>query len=139
MGDECVFCKIARGEIPSVSIYEDGEVIAFLDINPASRGHTLVTLKKHYESLNEVPEEELSTLASAVRKLSKAVAETAHAPAFNVLLNNGKEAGQIVGHVHFHIIPRKGNDSLNFGWKPGKTGISELNELAALIKRNLSP
>jgi len=136
---ECVFCRIAHGEIPSVSIYEDDKIIAFMDINPAAKGHTLVTLKNHYERLSEVPWEELSLLIAAVQKLSKVVSEAAQAPGFNVLLNNGKEAGQVIPHVHFHIIPRKGNDCLDFSWKPGKAGKKELEEFSEIVRAALRP
>ena len=110
---DCVFCKIVKGEIPSKKVYEDGNVIAFLDINPLSEGHTLVIPKKHAENIFDVSEEELSKVMQVVKKISKKRLEEG-AKGVNILQNNGKEAGQLVNHIHFHVVPRNGNDKLRF-------------------------
>ena len=110
MGENCIFCKIISNEIPSQKIFEDGNTFAFLDINPASKGHVLVIPKKHYETLVDVPEEELKQLIVSVKKIAQAILKATKASGFNVLQNNGKVAGQLVNHIHFHVIPRFEND-----------------------------
>jgi len=107
---DCIFCKIVRGEIPCAKVYEDNEVLAFLDINPVNPGHTLVITKEHFTNITDTPEEKLNTIMSAVKKLSGKIMTAVGASAFNLGVNNGEVAGQIVPHVHFHIMPRKEND-----------------------------
>jgi len=113
---ECVFCKIASGQIPSVKIYEDQAVFAFLDICPVSDGHILIIPKEHYEKLHECPVEVLSQLCAAVSIVANAVADAMEADGYNVLCNNGRAAGQIIEHLHFHIIPRKSGDGVFDRW-----------------------
>ncbi len=114
----CVFCKIINNEIPSQKIYEDGFVVAFLDINPVNPGHTLIVPKKHVEDLLKASNEELSHLIIATKKVAKAILKALDYKAFNLELNNGAIAGQVVNHLHLHIIPRKEDDGLTH-W-PGK-------------------
>jgi len=135
--DECVFCKIAKGEIPSTKLFEDEKVLSFLDIAPAAKGHALVITKQHYKSLLDVPLEELKEMIFAVQKIGAAVVKATEAEGFNVLQSNGKEAGQIIPHVHFHIIPRKKGDNLDLSWEQGQLDKSELEALAELVKKNL--
>ncbi len=101
-----LFERIAAGEIPSHRVYEDEHVFAFLDINPLSRGHTLVIPKKRYLKLHEVPQDVAAALGRAVARIAGAVLGATGATAYNVLQNNGAPAGQAVPHVHFHIIPK---------------------------------
>ncbi len=135
--DDCIFCKIVNGEIPAVKLYEDENVLSFLDIAPASKGHALVITKKHYSTLLDVPHEELGDLVKAVQKIGAAVMIAINAEGFNVLQSNHKAAGQVIPHVHFHIIPRKEGDNLSFSWEQGKAGQMELQEYQKLIKSNL--
>ncbi|MDK2891762.1 HIT family protein [Methanohalophilus sp.] len=107
---DCLFCKIASGDIPSYKIYEDDFVIAFLDINPVSRGHTVVIPKIHIGSFTEMKPDDAARLFASVNRVTKKLLKALDAPAANVGLNNGKIAGQIVPHVHVHIIPRYEND-----------------------------
>ena len=137
MGENCIFCKIIKGEIPSQKIFENENTFAFLDINPASFGHALVIPKKHYETLIDVPDEELKQLIISVKKVSTAIMYATNIKGFNILQNNGKIAGQIVNHVHFHIIPREENDSINFSLGSNQVETSELEKTAKLIKEKL--
>ena len=106
----CLFCKIANKEIDSKIIYEDEFSIAFLDINPSQKGHLLVIPKKHYQNLGEVPEEELAKLFETVKKMTKLLERRLNVSSFNIGWNHGKDAGQVINHLHIHIIPRYPND-----------------------------
>lgn len=110
--DECIFCKIIKGEIPCTKIFEDDKILAFLDIAPTNKGHTLIIPKEHYENLLDIPDDLLAAVAKTAKKLGKAVQQGVNADGFNIGQNNGKAAGQIVMHFHLHIIPRFDNDGL---------------------------
>lgn len=110
--NDCVFCKIAKGEIPADKIYEDDKFFAFLDINPNNPGHTLIIPKAHYKNLYELPDEVLSEIAPLIKKLAIAVKKSVNADGINIIMNNDRAAGQIVSHAHFHIIPRFADDGL---------------------------
>ena len=138
MGDECIFCKIAKGEIPATKLYEDGNVVSFLDISPAAKGHALVISKKHYHTLLDVPHGELKELVEAVQKVAAAIMSTLPGvEGFNVLQSNQEAAGQVIPHLHFHIIPRSSNDRLNFAWEQGKAEKEELEKYAEVVKGKL--
>ena len=137
MADDCIFCKIVEGKIPSAKLYEDSIVLAFLDIMPANRGHSLVIPKKHYETLLDIPEAELKKLIAELYKLTKAVVKATNAEGFNVFMNNKKVAGQVVPHAHFHIVPRFSNDGLEFKWPSKKYANGEIEALKEEIKRNI--
>lgn len=117
MKDTCVFCKIARGEIPAKVVYENSKIIAFLDINPRNEGHTLVIPKAHYQSLLDMPEEILSELLIVAKELCEKMKNKLQAKGFNLVINIGKVAGQEVPHFHLHIIPRYPDDGevIKFG------------------------
>ncbi len=102
----CIFCKIIEGELPSYKVYEDEHTYAFLDINPVSDGHVLIVPKIHEQYVEKLPEKVHEALFSSVRKLVKPTQDAMEAPASNIIINNGPNAGQIVYHVHVHIIPR---------------------------------
>ncbi len=115
-----LFEKIAAGEIPSCQVYEDELVYAFLDISPLSEGHTLVIPKKRYETIADLPEEVAAALGRVLPRLARAVTAATGTSAYNVLVNIGAEAGQVVPHVHFHIIPKHADGSgLGMGWDAG--------------------
>ncbi len=103
---DCIFCKIVRGEIQTLKVYEDSLNLAFLDINPSSLGHTIIIPKKHYQKLEEMPEEEAKELFSVIFRLTKIIPKSVGTTDCNIGINNGKFAGQEVSHLHFHIIPR---------------------------------
>ncbi len=136
--DECIFCKIVRGEIPSTNLFESGNVLSFLDVMPASKGHALVIPKKHYSTLLDMPHEELKEAMEAVQKVAAAVMSSVEAAeGFNVIQSNREVAGQVIPHVHFHIIPRSRGDNLNFAWEHGKAEQKELEKYAELVKGKL--
>jgi len=134
--ENCIFCKIAKNELPSYKIYEDGQFLSFLDVNPVKPGHALVISKKHYKNFSDTPNEVLGKMMDVINKVSKAVMKATNAPAFNLMLNNGAVAGQIIYHVHFHIIPRHEDDNLIL-WPGKKYNDGEAENLLKKIKENL--
>lgn len=121
MATTCIFCSIVAGSSPCHLIYEDELTYAFLDINPIAHWHTLVIPKRHYERLEDVDEESAAALGRALARVGKAMNELTQGPDYNVLLANGKNAGQEVWHVHYHLIPRTGrSDGLGYRWKAGR-------------------
>lgn len=110
--NECIFCKIVKGEIPADKVYEDENFLAFLDIKPNNPGHALIIPKAHYENLYKIPDEVLSAIAPLIKKISIAVKKGTNADGINIGMNNDPAAGQIVPHAHFHIIPRFADDGL---------------------------
>lgn len=129
-----VFAKILRGEIPSIKVYEDEHAFAFMDINPAARGHTLVIPKAEAENLLDLPAAVAGPFLLATQKVAAAVKAALNAPGIMIAQLNGAAAGQTVPHVHFHIIPRWGGDHAMHG-KPADT--KELEETAKLIRAQL--
>lgn len=131
MKNDCVFCAIAAGEIPSFKVYEDELVLAYLDINPFSEGHTLVIPKAHTTGLLDTPEETLAVLLARVKKVAAHLKTALGCDGFHILQNNGAAAGQTVGHIHFHIVPRRNGDPIEFANRPGD--MEHLKALAARI------
>ncbi len=119
MKNDCIFCAIAAGEIPSFKVYEDDLVLAYLDINPFSKGHTLVIPKNHSQGLLETDDATLGAIIARVKKVAAHLKSTLNCDGFNILQNNGAAAGQTVYHLHFHIIPRWEGDPLVFENKKG--------------------
>lgn len=117
--ENCIFCKIAAGEIPSATIYEDEDFRVILDIEPASKGHALILPKEHYANLYELPEELASKVFVVAKKVVTAMTEVLGCDGYNVLQNNGEVAGQTVFHFHMHLVPRYKDDKVNIKWKPG--------------------
>ena len=109
--ENCIFCKIAKGEIPSVKIWEDSKFIAIADIKPVGEGHTLVITKEHFSTLMDLNKDISEKYIDAIKKIGKILMEKYKADGFNAVLNNGEAAGQLVHHVHFHILPRKKGDN----------------------------
>jgi histidine triad (HIT) family protein len=133
---DCLFCQIITGELPSTKVYEDDKILAILDIHPVNSGHTLVMPKKHFVNLLDADEETLSAMVLATQKISKAILSGLGYDAFNLELNNGRLAGQIVPHLHWHIVPRTADDGLqHWPGKSYKAGEAEL--IAGKIKKNL--
>lgn len=129
----CIFCRVVAGDIPCYKLYEDDAVLAFLDIGPLSRGHCLVIPKAHYETLDRMPDDLSGRCARLLPRLGAAVVRATGAPGWNVLQNNGAVAGQEVGHVHFHLIPRQNGDGLGYRWPAGKLDSADAGELVAQI------
>lgn len=134
--ENCIFCKIVKGEIPSDKIYENEYVFAFLDINPVNPGHTLVIPKEHFNSLEETPDDIACEMIKAAKKIGSAINQTIEADGFNLGLNNGEAAGQVVSHVHLHIMPRYKDDGLKL-WPGKSTAASQQKEIAEKIKKKL--
>ncbi len=132
---DCIFCKIANGEIPSRTVYEDEDFRAFLDMGPAAKGHTLLVPKEHYANLFEMPEELLAKTAKTAKKLAGMLKDKLGADGFNVVQNNAEVAGQTVFHFHVHLIPRYADDGQTIGWKPGKPTDAELDAILDQIKK----
>jgi histidine triad (HIT) family protein len=115
---DCLFCKIAAGEIPSTRVDEDDRTVAFMDINPATRGHLLVIPRAHSEDLLDVPHEDLDACARMAQKLARRVKTRLDAAGVNLLNSCGSAAWQTVFHFHVHVIPRYANDPLRLPWAP---------------------
>jgi histidine triad (HIT) family protein len=130
---ECIFCKIVAGEIPSYKVYEDENCLAFLDIAPVNYGHTLVVTKKHYANMEEIPENELCQLIKAVKKVGKALKDGLGAAGYNIGENNDPVAGQVVPHIHFHVMPRRADDGLRL-WPQGKYEAGKAEETMDKLK-----
>jgi len=135
--DGCVFCKMVAGEIPVAKVYEDDVVFAFLDIGPISDGHTLVIPKQHCTRIHECEPGVPADVASRLGKIAKAVMTAVDADGYNVLSNNGSAAGQVVDHLHFHIIPRKTGDGVFTEWPSYRYKPGRIEKLAAKIRENL--
>ena len=133
---DCIFCKIVEGELPAYKIYEDKRILAFLDINPVKKGHLLVIVKEHYENIIDLPKDLLKELISRVQDLAEGVMMGAGSRAFNIVLNNGREAGQLVNHIHFHIIPRNEGDNLH-PWSGKAYTEEEMQRTANNIRKSL--
>ena len=113
---DCIFCKIAVGEIPSATVYEDEDFRVILDLNPASCGHALVIPKQHYENLMTIPEELAGKAMIVAKKVATVLKEVLQCDGYNILQNNGLCAGQTVFHFHIHLIPRRENDNVGLEW-----------------------
>ena len=124
---DCIFCKIVKGDLPSTKVYEDKRFLAFLDLNPINKGHVLVIPKDHHNTFLNTPVDLSKDVLALVKTLAPAVMTASGANGFNLLVNNGKTAGQLVDHVHFHIIPRLKDDNLHH-W-PGKQYLDNEMEL----------
>ncbi len=138
---ECLFCRIVSGEIPAKKVYEDSAVVAFLDINPRNPGHTLVVPKKHYETIFDIPEFEGGKLFAALKKTATMVKNGTKAHGIAVCQNNGSAAGQVVAHLHFHVIPRflnEGPSALEALLPVKKMDEKGLEKVAQVIKGSSS-
>ena len=134
MRDEnCIFCKIANGEIPSKTIYEDEEFRVILDLGPATKGHALILPKDHFANLYELPDETAAKVMKLAKKMATQMTEKLGCDGFNLVQNNGEVAGQTVFHVHLHLIPRYTEDGQKIGWNPGAPSQEELAEIKNTI------
>jgi len=111
-GKKCVFCKIINGELPSQKVYQNDNIVAFLDIEPVNKGHTLIVTRRHYSSLLDVPDAELGEILQIAKRIAQALKDEFGYQAFNIHHSNGKVAGQDIEHVHFHVWPRLPDDQV---------------------------
>lgn len=137
MKDNCIFCKIIDGRIPSTTVYEDAEFKAIMDISPANKGHVIVLVKEHVENIFELKDELAAKVFPVVSKIATAVKKTLNCEGINILQNNGTAAGQTVFHLHVHIIPRYDGDNANLSWDTKSYKDGEALQLAEQIKANL--
>jgi histidine triad (HIT) family protein len=135
----CVFCKIVHGQIPSTRVLETAEAVAFLDINPVIQGHILVVPKAHHAHLSELSEEIAAHIGSLLPRLCRAVRAATGSDGLNVIINNGRAAGQTIDHCHWHIIPRFRDDPVNWPWPHSEYVGDELGQMEFRIVRELKP
>ncbi len=135
---DCIFCKIVSGTFAANVVLDVDDAVAFLDIAPLADGHTLLIPKQHYETISEMPTGEAARFLGVLPKLAAAVQEATGAAGFNVLQANGSVAGQVVNHVHFHIIPRDSDDGLGFRWNSKSYNQGAAEVLRDRIKGALS-
>jgi histidine triad (HIT) family protein len=133
---DCIFCKIIAGEIPAEKVYEDENTLAFLDIKPVNFGHTLLIPKKHSQNIFDLPTEELQGMMPALKKVAEAIKESVNADGLNITNNHEAAAGQLVYHLHFHIIPRFSNDGF-VHWHGKSYAEGEMSATAEKIKSAL--
>lgn len=135
MRDEnCIFCKVANGEIPSATLYEDDDFRIILDLGPASRGHALLLPKEHYENLYMLPDELAAKALPVAKKMITKLTEVLGCDGYNVVQNNGETAGQTVFHFHMHLIPRYKGDQVGLGWKMGELTDEERDDILAKLR-----
>ncbi|MCR4909083.1 MAG: HIT family protein [Lachnospiraceae bacterium] len=134
MKDDCIFCKLANGIIPTNTVYEDEEFRVIMDAAPATRGHSLILPKEHYADIYELPEETAGKVFILGKKLAAHLRDTLGADGFNIVQNNGETAGQTVFHFHLHLIPRFKDDAQRIGWKPGSPSEEEQKEILKKIQ-----
>ena len=127
--EDCIFCKIANGEIPSATIFEDRDFRVMLDIGPATRGHVLILTKEHYDNIYEIDAETAGKLFSLASVIARAMKKVLNCDGMNILQNNGTVAGQTVFHFHLHLIPRYEGDSVGELWTPGSLTEEDREEI----------
>lgn len=132
--EDCIFCKIAAGEIPSSTIYEDDSFRAFLDLSPAAKGHALLIPKEHFDNLYELDDETAAKALAIARNLAKKMTKALQCDGFNLVQNNGECAGQTVFHFHMHLIPRYENDGVDLTWKQGENTQEERDAIVKAVQ-----
>ncbi len=138
MQENCIFCKIIAGDIPSAVVYENEDFKAIMDIAPAARGHVILLAKKHCADIYSLDEDVAAKALGVVRKIAKAVKEELKADGLNILQNNGEAAGQTVFHFHIHLIPRYNDDKVNIGWEHLKYAEGEAAKIASAISARIN-
>ncbi len=131
---DCIFCKIANGEIPSATLYEDDMFRVILDVNPASKGHALILPKEHAKDLYELSDETASRVLTLARDMAAKMTDALDCEGLNLVQNNGEIAGQTVFHFHMHLIPRYKGDTVKVGWKPYRLTDEMKTELLSALK-----
>jgi len=135
--DDCIFCSIINGEIPSYTIYQDEKTLAFLDIDPDTRGHTLVIPKKHARNIIDMEDTYVEAVFRTVKKVVGSMKVSLDIDGLNLVVNQGEVAGQVIHHFHCHIIPRYFDDGIQYSSKVYSTSTEELEELAGKISGNI--
>lgn len=135
--DDCIFCKIANGEIPSATVYEDSVCRVILDVNPANKGHALIIPKEHFDNIYSIDAETAAKIFTIATEVAKAQKAELNPDGLNILQNNGEAAGQTVFHFHMHLVPRYIKDNVTMTWIPGKADIEELSTLSKALRKRI--
>lgn len=136
--DDCIFCKLANGEIPTNALYEDDIVKVIFDANPAAKGHVLILPKEHFDNIYELDDDTAEHVFKVATKISKAYKKALDFDGLNIVQNNGKVAGQTVFHFHMHLIPRYKGDQVGITWHPGELSDADKEEILLKVKEQLS-
>lgn len=135
MKEDCIFCKIAKGKIPSATIYEDNHFAVILDVNPATKGHCLIIPKEHFDNIYDLDGETAGKLFSLATCIARALKDALKCDGLNVIQNNGEIAGQTVNHFHLHLIPRYEGDGVDLTWPQHEVSQDELEEIRKTVKK----
>ena len=135
--DVCIFCKIANGEIPSATVYEDSICRVILDVNPANKGHALIIPKEHFDNIYSMDAETAAKIFTIATEVAKAQKAELNPDGLNILQNNGEAAGQTVFHFHMHLVPRYIKDNVTMTWIPGKADTEELSALSKALRKRI--
>ena len=136
--ENCIFCKIANGEIPAATLYEDENFRVILDLGPASKGHALILPKSHAANIYELSDEMAAKAMILAKKMATAMTAELKCDGFNIVQNNGECAGQTVFHFHMHLIPRYKGDQVGITWHPGELSDADKEEILLKVKEQLS-
>ena len=134
---DCIFCRIANGEIPAAALYEDEDFCVILDMGPASRGHALILPKEHFQDVCELDEKVAAKVLPLAARIGKAMKQALGCEGFNLVQNNGAAAGQTVNHFHMHIIPRYEGGPKMVTWQPGEVSATEMGQIVEAVKAEL--
>ena len=132
--DNCIFCKLANGEIPTATLYEDEDFRVILDASPAAKGHALILPKQHYANLYELDDSVASKVLVLAKKMITKMTDILGGDGYNIVQNNGEAAGQTVFHFHMHLIPRSKGDEVGLGWKMGELTDEDKEDILSKIK-----
>ena len=135
--EDCIFCKIANGEIPSATVYEDSVCRVILDVNPANKGHALIIPKEHFDNIYSIDAETAAKIFTIATEVAKAQKAELNPDGLNILQNNGEAAGQTVFHFHMHLVPRYIKDNVTMTWIPGKADTEELSTLSKALRKRI--
>ena len=133
---DCIFCKLANGDIPTATLYEDDDFRVILDLGPASKGHALILPKQHYADIYEIPEDVAGKAFALAAKMAKKMTAALDCDGFNIVQNNKAVAGQTVFHFHMHLIPRYEGDKVGLGWKVGTLTDKDKEEILEKMQEN---
>ena len=135
--DDCIFCKLANGDIPTNTLYEDDCVRVIFDAEPAAEGHVLILSKEHFDNIYELDDDTAGHVFKVAKKIATAMNKTLDMDGLNVVQNNGEAAGQTVFHFHMHIIPRHNDDTVNVGWEKHKVSSERIKDITDEVRKYL--
>ncbi|MDO4965082.1 MAG: HIT family protein [Lachnospiraceae bacterium] len=133
--DDCIFCKLANGDIPTNTVYEDDDFRVIMDMSPATKGHSLILPKEHFSNIYEIDDEIAGKAFKLAKKMAILMTDKLSCDGFNIVQNNGETAGQTVFHFHMHLIPRYKDDNQKIGWNPTEPSSDELKEILDRITK----